>query len=116
MQHIYLDGLSELFGDDSESIRDFLQTALQEIGEQKISLLHAMWNRDLTTVRELHHAFKPTFELLQLTEINVLINRIRENINVNIGEDEHQECIAYLDLQFDKLFEAINNYLSGASK
>lgn len=107
-----LSELQELFGDDDESINDFLNTVHDEISEHRASLLQTMIDKDLEALRETHHSFKPSLELLKQEALNGHLDALKEKIRNQQFDDSYLEDIARIEVLFDKLLANIQKKIA----
>ena len=108
-----LSALQDLIGDEKEAIQDFLETAKDEMKEVFEDLQLASTGENLELFRSIHHAIKPTLDILSFDNLNNLFDlhkesmRSRNELNVHRSQqilfNEYRSKMDVLSEELNKI-------------
>ncbi|MCC5927893.1 MAG: response regulator [Cyclobacteriaceae bacterium] len=102
-----------LFQDNLLRYQDFLKKTLEEFTINLENIFQAIDDHNLDHFRQIYHKMKSIINMLKLRELQQTMDELKERLaNNDLLEKEKKEIREYINVEFEKITDPVNNKLS----
>jgi CheY-like chemotaxis protein len=98
---------------DEESVRQFLENAINELTNLQAQYSQAVTNRNAAALSDMAHRMKMLLDMLQLNNVQDLLEQSRNMVEGSVDEEALQEVQSQTEARLEEVCALLQQYLEG---